>query len=83
MKKILSSGLLVVEKAFESKFPIKDGGRGGDIEWERERETSLAELQPEIQKKKIGRTVLRRWLENNSKLIDRGLKTPGTYTFAT
>lgn len=32
MKKILSSGLLVAEKAFESRFPIKDGERGGDIE---------------------------------------------------
>ena len=36
-----------------------------------------------FQKEKLGRTVLRRWLENNSKAIDQGLKTPGTYNFAT
>lgn len=74
---------MVTEKIFESRFPIKDRGRGVDIEWERERERTSAELQPEIQKEKLGRTVLRRWLENNSKAIDQGLKTPGTYNFAT
>ena len=74
---------MVTEKVFESRFPIKDRGRGVNIKWERERERTTAELQPKIQKEKFGRTVLRRWLENNSKAIDQGLKTSGTYNFAT
>ena len=32
------SGSVVTEKVFESRFPIKDRGRGVDIEWERHRE---------------------------------------------